>query len=136
MNKFDNKSLILFDGICNLCNSSVKFIIKNDPNENFKFASIQSDAATEILLQYSTIKYDLDSIILIEEGKIYDKSTAILKIARKLAHGFSVCYIFIIVPLFIRDWVYSTIAKNRYNWFGKRESCMLPSLEIKKRFLN
>ncbi|REE81657.1 putative DCC family thiol-disulfide oxidoreductase YuxK [Lutibacter oceani] len=136
MNNIKNESIILFDGVCNLCNASVNFIIKHDKKAHFKFASLQSDAAKEILLQYNSKKIKLDSIILIEEEAIYEKSTAALKISRKLTGGFKLLYIFIIIPKFIRDWVYNYIAKNRYKWFGKKESCMIPSLEMKDRFLD
>lgn len=135
MNNFKNKSVILFDGVCNLCNASINFIIKHDKNEHFVFASLQSDAAKEILLHFPAKKNKLDSILLIENEIIYDKSTAALLISRKLSGGFKFLYAFRILPKFIRDALYNLIAKNRYHWFGKKETCMLPSLEIKKRFL-
>lgn len=135
MNNFNGKSIILFDGICNLCNSSVNFIIKHDTREQFLFASLQSDAAKEILLQFSSKNLNLDSIILIETNTIYEKSTAALRISKNLNGGYKALYLFIIIPKFIRDWVYNLIAKNRYKWFGKKEKCMLPTSEIRNRFL-
>ena len=135
MNNTKNKSIILFDGVCNLCNASVNFIIKHDKKAHFKFASLQSDAAKEILLQYNSKKINLDSIILIENNAVYEKSTAALKISKNLTGGFKLLYALIIIPKFIRDWVYYFIAENRYKWFGKKESCMIPSPEIKSRFL-
>ena len=115
-----NKSILLFDGVCNLCNASVNFIIKHDKKAHFKFASLQSDAAKELLLQYKAKKIKMDSIILIENGTFYKKSTAALIISKKLNGGFKILYVFIIIPTFIRDWVYNYIAKNRYKWFGKK----------------
>ena len=135
MNNFNGKSIILFDGVCNLCNSSVNFIIKHDKKKHFLFASLQSDAAKEILLQFPTKKLTLDSILLIEGKDIYEKSTAALKISKHLSNGFHLLNYFIITPLFIRDWVYNLISKNRYKWFGKKETCMIPTKEVKNRFL-
>jgi predicted DCC family thiol-disulfide oxidoreductase YuxK len=135
MNKTIDKPIIFFDGICNLCNSSVQFIIKRDTNNLFLFSSLQSDAAKDILLQYKLENYDLSSIILLEDGVMYQKSTAILKIARKLTGISKYFYVFKITPTFIRDGIYTFIAKNRYKWFGKRASCMLPSTALKSRFL-
>ena len=130
-----DKPVILFDGVCNLCNASVQFIIKKDSKKNFMFSSLQSDAAQAILLQYNLENLDFDTIILLEDGIIYDRSTAILKIARKLSGFTKLSYVFIIVPKFIRDFVYKIISKNRYKWFGKRDMCMIPTEELKLRFL-
>jgi predicted DCC family thiol-disulfide oxidoreductase YuxK len=136
MDNFENKSIILFDGVCNLCNASVNFVIKHDKKRQFLFASFQSDAAKEILLHFNLKNLNTDTVILIEDDKVYDKSTAALKISKQLDSGFKAFYAFIIVPKIFRDWVYNFIAKNRYRWFGKRESCMVPSLDLKKRFLD
>ena len=130
-----NKSIILFDGVCNLCNTSVIFIIKHDKKAHFKFASLQSDAAKELLLQLNLKKVKMDSIVLIENNKIHKKSTAALRISRKLNGGFKLLYAFIIIPTFVRNWVYNYIAKNRYKWFGKKDSCMIPSEKLKDRFI-
>jgi len=135
MNYFNNKSIILFDGVCNLCNASVNFIIKYDKKSHFLFASLQSDVAKEILLQFSTKEINLDSILLIEDKNIYEKSTAALKISRHLSNGYQLLYYFIIIPTFIRDFVYNYIAKNRYKWYGKRAQCMVPNSTLSKRFL-
>ena len=132
---FKNKSIILFDGVCNFCNSSVNFIIKHDTKKHFLFASLQSDVAKEILLQLDKKKLIEDSIVLIQDGKLYQKSTAALKISRKLNGLYPIIYAFTIVPLFIRDGLYDIIAKNRYKWFGKKDSCMIPSTKIKNRFI-
>ena len=135
MNNFNGKSIILFDGICNICNSSVNFIIKHDKKKQFLFASLQSDAAKEILLHFKRKKLNLDSILLIDNKNIHEKSTAALKISKHLSNGYQLLYHLIIIPLFIRDWLYDLIAKNRYKWFGKKENCMVPTFEIKNRFL-
>jgi predicted DCC family thiol-disulfide oxidoreductase YuxK len=134
--KFKKKSIILFDGVCNLCNSSVNFIIKHDKKNQFLFASLQSDAAKDLMLHYGIKNYNTATILLIEQNKVYHKSTAVLKIANHLNNGLTFCYIFIIIPKSMRDLVYDFIAKRRYKCFGKRESCMKPSLELKNRFLD
>ncbi len=136
MINLENKSIILFDGVCNLCNNSVQFIIKRDKKKRFFYASLQSDAVQSILLQFELKNSDFDSIILIDKGKVYQKSTAILKIIKHLNNAWKLSYIFIIVPKFIRDFIYSIIAKNRYKWFGKRETCMIPTKELKMLFLD
>jgi len=136
MINFENKSIILFDGVCNLCNNSVQFIIKRDKKQCFLYASLQSDAAQSILLQFQLKNSDFDSIILIEDGKVYQKSTAILKITKHLSGIWKLNYGFIIIPKFIRDFIYSIIAKNRYKWFGKRDVCMVPTEELRMRFLD
>lgn len=135
MINLENKSIIFFDGVCNLCNNSVKFIIKRDNHKRFLYASLQSDAARDILLQFKIKNSNLDSIILLENGKLYQKSTAILKIAKQLNGFWKLNYVFIIIPKFFRDFIYDIIAKNRYKWFGKREVCMLPTGDMKLRFL-
>jgi len=129
------KPVILFDGVCNLCNASVAFVIRHDPSAYFKFASLQSEAAQK-LLKKSDYPNDIPgSFILIEDEKIFKKSTAALRVAKRLRGMIKLIYLFIIVPAFIRDAVYDFIAKRRYKWFGKRDSCMIPSPEINKRFL-
>ena len=136
MNNFKDKSIILFDGICNLCNSSVNFIIKNDKKEHFLFASLQSDAAKDILLQYQVKKIKFDSILLIENGEIFEKSRAALRISRNLDGAYRFIYFLKIIPKFLTDWIYEIIARNRYKWFGKKEFCMIPSSQVKNRFLS
>ncbi|HBK71760.1 MAG TPA: thiol-disulfide oxidoreductase [Flavobacteriaceae bacterium] len=136
MINLENKSIILFDGVCNLCNDSIKFIIKRDEKNHFTFSSLQSDVAKDILLQFQRNNSDLDSILLIENGNIYQKSTAALKISKHLNGVWKLSYAFIIIPKFIRDFVYTIIANNRYKWFGKKDSCMIPTKELKARFLD
>jgi len=135
MNNFSDKSIILFDGVCNLCNYSVNFIIKHDKNNKFLFASLQSDAAKEILLQYNLNKNKLNTIILVKDETIYDRSKAVLLIAKELNGLIKYLGIFLFIPQKLRDFVYNVISKNRYKWFGKRTSCLTPSNELKNRFL-
>jgi len=131
-----NTPVILFDGVCNLCNKSVNFILKHDKKKQFLFAPLQSDAATKILLQLNRKSFkNLNSIVLIYDKNIYTKSTASLYIIRKLSAPVKLLYVFIIIPKPIRDSVYDFIAKNRYKWFGKKNKCMIPSKEVADRFL-
>ncbi len=130
------QSIILFDGVCNLCNSSVQFVIKHDKNNLFKFASLQSTAGQSLLKQFQLPQQDFNSFILIENEKVFLKSTAALRVAKQLKGPVKLLYGFIIVPPVVRNAVYNIIAKNRYKWFGKKESCMIPTPELKERFLN
>ena len=132
----DNQHIILFDGVCNLCNTSVQFVINRDPNHRFNYAPLQGDTAKDLLANSDSPGLDLDSVVLVEDGKVYDRSTAALRIARKLTGGWPLLYGFIIVPKFIRDGVYNWIAKNRYRWFGKQDSCMIPTPELQSLFLD
>ena len=127
--------IILFDGLCNLCNGAVQFVIKNDAEKKFLFTSLQSEAGQQLLKQYKLPAENFNSFTLIQDGKVYVKSSGALKVAKQLTGSIKLLYVFIIVPSFIRDAVYNWIAKNRYKWFGKKESCMLPSPELKERFL-
>ncbi|MCT2536897.1 thiol-disulfide oxidoreductase DCC family protein [Aquibacillus koreensis] len=126
--------IILFDGECNFCDRSVQFIIKRDRTATFKFASLQSDIGEKLREKYQIPKH-LDSIILIDESNWYSKSTAALKICKNLNGLWKVLYPLLIVPKPLRDIFYNVIARNRYKWFGKKESCELPSPDIRKRFL-
>ncbi|MBS1754644.1 MAG: thiol-disulfide oxidoreductase DCC family protein [Ferruginibacter sp.] len=132
----DNSPIILFDGVCNFCNSAVNFIIRRNKNANIFFTAMQSQTGQKILQQYGLPVNDMQSFVLIENGKAYKQSTAALRICRHLKGLWPLCYGFIIVPAFIRNAVYNWIAKNRYKWFGKRQQCMIPTPEVKARFLN
>lgn len=125
--------VILFDGVCNLCNASVQFIIKRDPKAIFRFAALQSETGQKLLAEHPQVS--ADSVLLADRGKIYQQSTAALKIAGRLSGLWPLFYVFMIVPRPLRDAVYNYIAKNRYRWFGKQESCMLPTVDLKSRFL-
>jgi predicted DCC family thiol-disulfide oxidoreductase YuxK len=132
----DNGPIILFDGVCNLCSGSVQFVIKHDQEGLYKFASLQSEAGQHLLKQYELPLADFNSFVLIENGKAFTKSTAALMVAKKLHGAIKIMYGFIIIPSFIRDAIYNLIAANRYKWFGKKESCMIPTPALKSRFLN
>lgn len=129
-----SKPIIFFDGVCNLCNSSVQFIIKKDKANKFRFASLQSNAGQEILQQYNLSQSDFNSFILFENGMLYTRSTAALRVLSQL-RGWKWSRAFNFVPRFLRDGVYNFIARNRYKWFGKQESCMVPSPDLVSRFL-
>ena len=132
----NQQSIILFDGVCNLCNSAVQFIIKRDKKDYFSFASLQSAQGQKILSQYNLPANDLNSFVLIENGKPYTRSTGALKVTKKLKGLWPLLYSFIIIPKFIRDTIYKWIAGNRYKWFGKKNECMIPAPQLKARFLN
>jgi len=131
----DKFKIILFDGVCNLCNSSVNFIIDNDHKNVFKFTSLQSEKGIELLKKYDLLDKNIDSVILVENDKAYVKSDAALKIAKTLGGKYKLFYGLIILPAFIRNFFYDIIAKNRYKWFGKKDSCRIPTLELKSKFL-
>jgi predicted DCC family thiol-disulfide oxidoreductase YuxK len=128
-------AIILFDGVCNFCNGSVNFIIERDPEGYFKFAPLQSEIGEQLLRENGVDKAETDSVVLIEDGKVYTHSTAALRVARKLSGGWRWFYHLIYVPRFIRDAAYKLFAKYRYKLFGKKDECMLPSPEIRARFL-
>jgi predicted DCC family thiol-disulfide oxidoreductase YuxK len=128
--------IVLFDGVCNLCNRAVQFIIKRDKKKEFLFASLQGNKGREILEKFNLSVDRFNSFIFVDGDKIYTKSSAALKIAAQLGGGWKIFYGFIIVPKFIRDGVYNLIAKNRYKWFGKKEECMIPAPGLKNRFLD
>jgi predicted DCC family thiol-disulfide oxidoreductase YuxK len=131
-----HKKLILFDGVCNLCNASVLYVIKRDANNIFMFAPLQSNIGKQLIEKYNIDTNQTDSILLYETKKgISYKSTAALKIASKLIFPSNLVSIFLIIPPFIRNWVYDFIAKNRYKWYGKKEQCMIPTRELKAKFL-
>jgi predicted DCC family thiol-disulfide oxidoreductase YuxK len=128
--------VVLFDGVCNLCNSAVQFIIKHDKKNVFRFASLQSGTGQDLLARYNLPMNELNSFILIENNKAYSRSTAALRVAKKLNGIVSWLYGFIIIPQIFRDSIYDWIARNRYKWFGKKEECMIPTPELKARFLS
>jgi predicted DCC family thiol-disulfide oxidoreductase YuxK len=132
----DDQKIVLFDGVCNLCSSSVQFILKRDKKNQFLFGSLQGNYGQENLKRYNLPQDEFNSFMLVEGDQLYTKSTGALRMLKHLGGGWQLLYAFIIVPKFIRDAVYSFIAKNRYRWFGKREECWLPKPEWKKRFLD
>ncbi len=128
-------SIVLFDGVCNFCNGAVNFIIRHDDEKKFKFAPLQSEIGEELRLKYGIGK-EVDSIILIENDQAFTHSTAGLHIAKGLDGIWSLVYVFIIVPAFIRNFFYRLFAKYRYRLFGRQDACMLPTLEVRERFLS
>ena len=128
------KAVILFDGVCNFCNSSINFIIKHDKKNYFRFAPLQSEKGKQ-LLPFNATQQQLDSLILMENNKIYKRSTAVLRIAKHLNGFYFLLYGFIIIPPFLRDAIYNFIARNRYEWFGKKDNCMIPTQEVKEKFI-
>ena len=127
--------IILFDGVCNFCDSTVNFVIKRDRKNLLKFAVLQSSIAKELLKGQAMQANDLSSFIFIENKKVYSRSTAALRVCKYLNGIWPFMYGFIIIPKFIRDAVYNLIARNRYKWFGKKDACMIPTPENKERFL-
>lgn len=127
--------IILFDGVCNLCNAAVQYVIKHDKKKLFHFASLQSEAGQMFLKKHFLSSTDFNSFILVYEDKIYSKSTAALMVAKNLDGAIKLLSGFIIVPVFIRDAVYNLIARNRYKWFGKKDNCMIPTPDLQSRFL-
>lgn len=131
----ENKGVILFDGYCTLCSWSVQFIIKRDKQDYFRFASLQSEIGKSLIHQFG-IPEDFDqSVVLIKDNSIYFKSEAVLRITKRLRHLWPFLYVFIIIPKLIRDGIYSFIAKNRFRWFGKKDSCYMPEEDLSYKFL-
>lgn len=128
--------VILFDGVCNLCNGAVQFIVKRDHRGRFRFASLQSAFGKEQCEQFSLPTDRLYSILLIKKGKVYDRSDAILEITKDLRGIWPVLSFFKILPKVFRDAVYDMISRNRYRWFGRKDTCMIPTPELKARFLD
>jgi predicted DCC family thiol-disulfide oxidoreductase YuxK len=131
-----NKKVILFDGVCNLCNQSVLKIIKYDKRNTFLFTALQSEKGKEILKLLRINSSKVDSIVLYDPGVSYDiKSTAALKIMQDFKGLWRISFLFLFIPEYIRNYLYDVIAKNRYQWFGKKEVCMIPTPELKAKFL-
>lgn len=129
----ENNAIILFDGVCNLCNTSVDYIMKKDKKGFFKFGALQKSG--DLLKKYDISPEYLNSLVLIQDDKVYYKSSAALRIARKLEGALPLLYPFILLPKFLRDPVYDVIANNRYRWFGQGNTCRLPTPEEAKRFI-
>ncbi|HTB52793.1 MAG TPA: thiol-disulfide oxidoreductase DCC family protein [Ferruginibacter sp.] len=127
--------IILFDGVCNLCNGAVQFVIKHDPDRRFLFTSLQSETGKNLLQKFAISPDDLSSFVLLQNDKVYTQSTGALKVIKQLRGAWKLLYGFIIVPAFIRNAVYRLIAGNRYKWFGKQDACMMPTPALQSRFL-
>ena len=133
---FPDKPLILFDGVCNLCNTYVQFVIKRDTQNKFLFASLQSETGQNVLKHFELDTTEFKTLVLLQDNQIYTKSTGALRVLKQLDGILKFSYIFILVPAPIRDLFYNFVAANRYRFFGKKEYCMIPSPELKARFLN
>ena len=131
-----NHPIILFDGVCNFCNGSINFVITQDKKDVFRFAPLQSPTGQKLLVQYQVGKIDFESFVLIQDGKAYQKSTAALKVLNQLPWYWKALQVFWIIPAFLRNTIYDFIARNRYKWFGKNEKCMIPTPEVRNRFLD
>ncbi|MEO6759476.1 MAG: thiol-disulfide oxidoreductase DCC family protein [Saprospiraceae bacterium] len=135
MNDQVKSPVLLFDGVCNLCNASVQWVLTHDPRGVFRFAALQSETGQELLHQFGLDQESFNSVVLVDGDRIYLRSDAPLEIVRRLGGAWPLLYGFKIIPRFLRDAIYNWIARNRYRWFGKREACMLPRAEWKARFL-
>lgn len=128
--------IVLFDGVCNLCQSSVQFVIRHDRQSHFRFAALQSDTGQQLLDDLGHSADELSSMILVSDGRVFQKSRAALRIARQLDAGWPILYyLFFWIPTFISDWVYDFIGDRRYHWFGKKDECWLPDDNLRMRFL-
>ncbi|MDN5215372.1 thiol-disulfide oxidoreductase DCC family protein [Fulvivirgaceae bacterium BMA12] len=134
MNELE-KPVLLFDGVCNLCNGVVQFVIKRDPDAKFSFTSLQSNMGQRLLQKFQLPTSDFESFVLVEGDRYYRKSTAALRLFSKLGGGWRLLYVFMIVPVPIRDFFYSLVANNRYKIFGRTDECWIPTPELKARFL-
>ena len=130
------KKIILFDGVCNLCDTSIQYVIKKDKKNTFRFVAIQSDLGQRIIKHIGINSLHIDSVILYEPGiAYYYKSSAIVEITKELSGFFSWASVFRILPITVRDYIYDYVAKNRYKWYGKKDSCLMPSAELQDKFL-
>lgn len=128
--------MILFDGVCNLCNGFVQFVIARDPDGRFRFGPLQSAAAQQLIGAGVAAAPLPDSIVLVERGRVWTQSSAVLRIARRLTFPWPLAYGFILVPRPLRDWIYGIVARNRYRWFGRRDVCMVPTPALQQRFID
>jgi predicted DCC family thiol-disulfide oxidoreductase YuxK len=128
--------VILFDGVCNLCNGFVTFVIAHDAVGRFHFGPLQSPAARRLLDSIESGHHWPDSVLLVENGRVWTRSAAALRVARGLKFPWPLAYIFVIVPRPLRDWIYDVVARHRYQWFGKRAVCMVPTPELRARFID
>ncbi|MCP3101108.1 thiol-disulfide oxidoreductase DCC family protein [Myxococcus sp. K15C18031901] len=136
MDAANPKPVVLFDGVCNLCNGAVNFIIDRDPGAHIRFAALQSEQAAALLAPLGRVpEMDPQSFILVEDGRVYERSTAALRVVRRLSGAWKLLYAFMLVPRPLRDVVYGLIARNRYRLFGKAEACRMPTPELRARFL-
>ena len=131
----DAHAVILFDGVCNFCNRSVNFVIKRDKRGYFRFAPLQEPKGAEIAHRHGIDPEQLDTFVLVENGCAYRKTGGALRVARRLGGFYALAYALIVIPPFVRDFFYDWFARRRYRWFGKKDACMVPSPELRERFL-
>ena len=129
-------TIIFFDGVCHLCNASVNFVIDRDPGGLFRFAALQGETGQRLQEKHGLAGERLDSVVLVEGGRVYTRSTAALRIVRRLGFPWSMLAVLLVLPVPVRDWFYEIVARNRYRWFGRRESCQIPTPELKGRFMD
>ncbi len=129
------REIILFDGVCNFCNSAINFVIKRDKKVRLHFAPLQSTTGQQLLATHQLPIDEMKTFVFIEKGRAYTRSTAALRVCKYLNGLWPLCYVFIIIPKFIRDGVYNWVARNRYKWFGIKQECMVPTPDIRSRFL-
>ena len=134
--EMETAPVLLFDGVCNLCEGSVRFILKRDPRGIFRFASLQSQAGQALLKRFQLPTDDFDTMVLIEQDRVFTQSSAALRVAKRLTFPWPFFAIFWVVPRFLRNFFYRIIARNRYRWFGKKEACLIPTPELRSRFLS
>lgn len=134
-NSTQKHPVLLFDGVCNLCNASVQWVLLRDHKAHFRFTALQSETGQALLKQHGLDQMHFNSVVLVTAERIFLRSDAPLEVARRLGGGWQLLYVFKWVPRFIRDSVYEWISRNRYRWFGKKEACMLPKPEWKGRFV-
>ncbi len=127
--------ILLFDGVCNLCHASVQWVIRHDRAGVFRFASLQSEAGQGLLAEHGLATEKFDSVVLLADGQVFQRSDAALETARRLGGGWKWLAVFRFVPRLLRDWVYDFVARNRYRWFGRQTECWLPTPELRARFL-
>ena len=131
-----DEKIVVFDGVCNFCNYWINFAVKRDRRKKLKFTTLQGETAKKLLPQFNINPTSLSSVIFIDKGKAYTQSSASIRICKYMNGGWKLFYGLIIVPKFIRDVIYNWIARNRYKWFGKKDSCMVPTAELRERFLD
>jgi len=129
-------ALLLFDGVCNLCNGAVNLVIEADPDAYFRLGTLQSDAARPYLRAFGRDPEAMSTVVLIENGRLYTRSTAVLRVLRRLEAPWSLLWAFIILPRPVRDWLYDRVAAGRYDWFGQRDECRVPTPDLRARFLD
>ena len=127
--------IVLFDGVCNFCNSSVNFIIDKDKSDVFRFASLQSDFGQMRLKEFKLPTDSFSTLILVSNGKCFTRSSAALRIAKELSFPYNLIFAFIVIPPFIRNFFYDIVSRNRYRWFGKKDACRIPSPEERAKFI-